>query len=57
LLDEHCDAVTIIRTKSTKGSAAETSTAHAAAEELSEQLLWAYLFLEHGASSTTRTAL
>lgn len=46
-----------VHTKSTKRSATETSTAHAASKELSEQLLGAYLFLKHGASSTTRGAL
>jgi hypothetical protein len=57
LLGEYFDAVIFVHTKSAKGSAAEASTAHATSEELSEQLLWAYLFLEHRASSTTRTAL
>jgi hypothetical protein len=41
------DAVIFIHTKSAKGSATEASTTHAASEELSEQFLWAYLFLEH----------
>jgi hypothetical protein len=50
------DVIVPARTETTKGSAAEPSTAHTTSEELSEQLLRAYLLVEHTTSTTARGA-